>query len=130
MISLAPTFVQRINAALWLAAGIVFLVFAIPRASGFVTDPAGHLPSFPLFVILGSLGIFVGIARLRFRNAFARLYIATGLLLLVYSALFVPFPGDVGPVAHRFACLCLALALWSLGLAVAQHDSNRKQAAV
>ena len=130
MISLAPTFVQRVNAALWVVTGIAFLAFAFPRASGFLTDPVSHLPSFPLFVILGGFGIFVGVARFRVRNAFSRLYIVASLLLLVYSGLFVPFPRDVGPAAHRFACVCLALALWSLALAAAQRGSNQSYAAV
>lgn len=130
MISRAPSFAQRVNATLWLVTGISFLVFAVRRTSGFLTDPVGDLPSFPLFVALGGFGIFVGVARLRVSHAFARVYVVGCLLLLVYSGLFVPFPRDVGPVAHRLACLWFAFALWSLALAVAQYASNRKQATV
>jgi hypothetical protein len=130
LISRAPSFAQRVNATLWLVTGISFLVFAARRASGFFTDPVSDLPSFPLFIVLGVFGIFVGVARLRASRAFAGVYTVGSLLLLVYSGLFVPFPKDVGPVAHRLACLWLAFALWSLALAVTQYASNRKQAAV
>ena len=129
MTSPAPSFSQRANAALWLVTGASFLAWAAPSVSGFLRAPLRHLPSPAFFVVIGALGVVLGVARLQRRNAFPGLYVVASFLLLAYSAVFVLFPQDFGPTAHFVACLWLAVALWSLGLAAAQHVSGRRHTA-